>query len=189
MQVPLTFTPDGRLLFSEQVPGEGRNIQALRLDTRRVEPLIRTPANELTPEISPNGRWVAYDSNESGQFEIYVRPYPDVSAGRWQVSTGGGRQPLWSRDGRELFYRDFSGAVMGTRVALGATFSSESVAKLVDGAAYTGSGAFGSSRTYDVAADGRFLMIKSAAPDGGAVPSLFLVQHWFDELKRLAPAR
>jgi serine/threonine-protein kinase len=189
IQMPVSFTPDNRLLFSEEVPGEGRNIMALRLDTRAIEPLIRTPTNELMAEVSPDGRWVAYDSNESGRFEIYVRPYPDTSRGRWQISTGGGRQPLWSRDGRELFYRDFSGAVMGARVAPGPTFAAAAVTKILDGRNYTGGGSYGSSRRFDVARDGRFLMVKVGARDAAASPSLVLVQNWFEELRRLAPAR
>jgi len=189
IQMPLTFTPDNRLLFSEEIPGEGRNIMALRLDTRAVEPVIRTPANELTPEISPDGRWIAYDSNESGQFEIYVRPYPDTNRGRWQISTGGGRQPLWSRDGRELFYRDFSGAVMGVRVTSTPAFSSDAVTKVLDASTYPGGGSSGSARGYDVAGDGRFLMVKLGQRDAGASPSIVIVQNWFEELKRLAPAR
>src|SRR6185503_13367913 len=118
-----------------------------------------------------DGRWVAYDSNESGQFEIYVRPYPNTSGGRWQISTGGGRQPLWSRDGRELFYRDFSGAVMGARVTPGPTFSAAAVTKILDGKGYTGGGSYGSSRRFDVASDGRFLMVKVGARDAAVSAS------------------
>ena len=190
IQMPLTFAPDGRLLFSEEVPGEGRNIQALNLETRRTESVIRTPANELNAEISPDGRWIAYDSNESGQLEIYVRAYPDTrTGGRWQISSGGGRQPLWSRDGRELYFRAFSGAVMGTRVTLAPTFSSSAVTTLLDGTGYAGSGRFASARTFDVASDGRFLMIKLLSGDAETTPSLVVVQNWFEELKRLGPSR
>ena len=71
---------------------------------RRAAPLIQTPFVERNGEVSPDGRWLAYQANDSGQFEIYVRPFPDVTAGRWQVSTGGGTRPLWHRNGQELFY-------------------------------------------------------------------------------------
>ncbi len=70
-------------------------------------PLLQTPFGEQNPEVSPDGRWLAYSSDESGSDEIYVRPFPDIDAGgRWQVSTGGGVQPLWARSGQELFYRN-----------------------------------------------------------------------------------
>src|SRR5262249_35461591 len=72
--------------------------------THTVTPLVHTAAAERNGMVSPDGRWLAYESNDSSSFEIYVRPYPDVESGRWQVSTGGGTRPLWSRDGRGLFY-------------------------------------------------------------------------------------
>jgi serine/threonine-protein kinase len=143
----------------------------------------------LNGEVSPDGRWIAYDSNESGQFEIYVRPYPPVAGSRrWQASTGGGRQPVWARDGRALFYRDFAGAVMSVPISTATTFEPAAPRKVFDGAAFAGDGSSASGRTYDVAADGRFLMIKRATPDSGG-PSLVVVQNWFEELDHLLPAR
>lgn len=76
-------------------------------------PLVRTAFNEQNGEISPDGKWLAYEWDESGRLEIYVRPHPSVDAGRWPVTTSGGRQPLWARSSRELFYRAPNGAVMG----------------------------------------------------------------------------
>lgn len=64
---------------------------------------MKTPFNEENGEVSPDGRWLAYQSDESGQFEIYVRPFPKVAGGRWLISTAGGVQPLWARNGQELF--------------------------------------------------------------------------------------
>ena len=186
IQMPLSFAPDGRLLFSEEVPGQGRNVQALSLDgSRRVDALTASAANELNAEVSPDGKLLAYDSNESGQFEIYVRPYPNVSDSRWKVSVQGGRQPLWSPDGRELFYRDFSGAVMSARVASAPTFMPGEVTKIIDGAGYEGSGAMGGGRTYDVSRDGqRFLLIKSFENSDPASTSFVVVVNWPEELRQ-----
>jgi eukaryotic-like serine/threonine-protein kinase len=146
------------------------------------------PANELWAEVSPDGRWVAYDSDESGQFEIYVRPIPDAyRGGRWQISSGGGRQPVWSRDGRELFYRDFTGAVLALPVTSAPTFAPGRSVRLFDGSAYVGGGAHGSGRTYDVSPDAsRFLMIKIGSADRAPAP-LVVVLNWFEELRRLVP--
>jgi serine/threonine-protein kinase len=192
LQMPVCFPSEERLLFSANVPGQHRDIHALFLDgTRRAEPLIYGPANELNADVSPDGRWIAYDSDESGQFEVYVRSYPDpYNGGRWQISSGGGRQPLWSPDGAELFYRDFSGAMMAASVTPGPTFIPGSVVKLFKNAGYGGSGAQGGGRTYDLSLDGsRFLMIKEAAStDDESSPSLVVVLNWFEELKRLVPA-
>ena len=93
----------------------------LRLDgTHQVTPLVQTPFTERNGEVSPDGRWLAYEANDSGSFEIYVRPFPDVASGRRQVSTGGGRQPLWARNGQELFYLASTGTLMRVGVTQGA---------------------------------------------------------------------
>jgi len=189
LQMPLSFAPDGRLLFSEEVPKRGRDIQALSLDgSGRVQSLVHSPALDANAEVSADGRWLAYDSNESGQFEVYVRPYPDADRARWQVSVGGGRQPLWSRDGRELFYRDFSGDIVSVPVVLTPTFSAGQAVKVLDGSGYLGGGPFMSARSYDLSLDGRrFLMLKPVASE--AARSLVVVLNWFEELKRLVPSR
>jgi hypothetical protein len=189
LQMPISYAPDGRLLVSIGVQGQQRDIHVMTLDgQRKTEPLIHGPANELWAEVSPDGKWVVYDSDESGQFEVYVRPYPDAYQGRrWQVSAEGGRQPVWSRDGRELYYRDFSGALMAVPVAAGSGFVPGRPIRLFDGAGYIGAGAHGGGRTYDVSPDGdRFLMVRATAQ--GATP-LVVVLNWFEELKRLAPLR
>ena len=113
-QSPHAFSPDGtRLLIREERPTTGADLALLTLEgERRVETLVQTTFTERNGEISPDGRWLAYQSDESGQFEIYVRPFPDVNSGRWQISTGGGTRPLWARRGRELFYVAPDGAVM-----------------------------------------------------------------------------
>jgi serine/threonine-protein kinase len=153
---------------------------------RRMEVLIATPANELHAEVSPNGKWIAYDSNESGQFEVYVRPYPNAGDARWRISLQGGRQPLWSRNGQELFYRDFSGAVMSMAVTETPTFIQGETTKILEGGPYFGGGQAGSARTYDIAPDGRrFLMIKEGAP--ATANSIVVVVNSFEELRRLAP--
>jgi len=189
LQMPISYTPDGRLLVSVDAKGHQRDIHLMTLDgTRKSEPLIHSPANELWAEVSPNGHWVVYDSDESGQFEVYVRPFPDAYRGsRWQISAAGGRQPVWSHDGRELFYRDFSGAVMSVPIAAGPGFSPGRPVRLIEGTGYAGAGAQGSGRTYDVSADGsRFLMVQTG--DQSTTP-LVVVLNWFEELERLAPIR
>jgi len=191
LQMPVCFPSEERLLFSANVPGHHRDIHALTLDgNRRAEPLIYGPANELNADVSPEGRWIAYDSDESGQFEVYVRSYPDpYNGGRWQISSGGGRQPLWSSDGTELYYRDFNGAMMAASVTPGPTFTPGPVVMLFENAGYGGSGAQGGGRTYDLSADGRrFLMLKAVpSADDESSPSLVVALNWFEELKRLVP--
>ena len=132
----------------------------------------------------------AYDSNESGQNQIYVRPFPNVNDAQQQVSTEGGRTPAWSPDGRELFF--VSGqSMMSVPVKLTAAFVAGNPVKLFDAHGIVVDGRFGvpgggsTLRTYDVAPDGRFLMIKVGASGEGDAPgaTMIVVQHWFQELK------
>ena len=114
----------------------------LQLDeANEVTPLVQTPFAERNGEISPDGRWLAYEANDSGPFEIYVRPFPDVTRDACLVSAGGGRQPLWARDSQELFYLAPSGALMRVGVGRGTTWAATVPAKLLDvGRYYTGTG-------------------------------------------------
>ena len=109
-----TVTPDGtRLMFFEATSTGGSDIMQVQLDAdHRVTPLLQTPFAERNASISPDGRWLSYEANDSGQFEVYVRPFPEVNSGKWQVSTGGGTRPLWARSGEELFYVSLTGALM-----------------------------------------------------------------------------
>jgi serine/threonine-protein kinase len=193
---PQAVTPDGKeLVLRETIAGDA-NIMVMALNgERQVRPLVVTPFIEQNPELSHDGRWLAYESNESGRVEIYVRPFPNVGDGRWQVSTAGGTRPLWARDGRELFYvESTAGAVSLQRVpiTLTPTFSAGTPVKMFDVDAATANTSIG--RIYDVSSDGRrFLMIKSAAPATPDAPAsrivVNLVQNWFEELKRRVPTR
>ena len=93
-------------MFRENQPDTGVDLRVLSLaGDRGVETLVATAFSERNAELSPDGRWMAYESAQSGQEEVYVRPFPNVDDGQWQISTSNGTQPLWSPDGRELFYR------------------------------------------------------------------------------------
>ncbi len=193
-----SFTPDGRrLLLSETAGTASRNVDLGLLPLagdRRVTWLVKTRFSELNGEISPDGRWLAYESDESGQFEIYVRPFPAVDQGRWLVSMNGGRQPLWARSGQELFYLAPDGTLMGVpvRVAQGSVnLGAGTPAKLAEGSGYYNGEDPNLGRTYDVSPDGaRFLRIKvkEGVPNTSGAPSrVVVVQSWFEELKRLVP--
>jgi len=190
LQVPMSASPDGKtLVFRETLPSA--DLMALSLDAgHEVRPLVKSSFTEQNAEISPDGHWMAYESNDAGQFEVFVRPFPDVDAGRWQISTGGGTQPLWSRTGQELFYLAPGGSLMGVRVDRGASWSASAPAKLFDERYYHGGGpGSGTGRTYDVAPDGRrFVMIKPEE-SRGAAPGLIVVQNWIEELRRLLPQK
>lgn len=128
-------------------------------------------------EFSPDGKWLAYQSNETGRPEVYVEPYPGPG-GRSQVSTGGGTVPRWNRNGKELFFRT-GDKMMAVDVETGAAFRA-ATPKILFEKATTG---------YDVAPDGRrFLMLKAAPVTQGGTPSeLHVVVNWFEELRRRVP--
>ena len=115
------MSPDGRqLIFSDETAQTNIDMMAMELDgTRRVTPLVQSRFTERNGTISPDGRWLAYEANDSGRFEIYVRPYPDVNSGLSVVSTAGGTKPIWARSGQELIYVSPTGALMRVGVTRG----------------------------------------------------------------------
>jgi len=193
---PTTISPDGSRVVAT-ASGAPPNLWILTLNgDPQPTPLLpaqssgremgRT-ATERNPEISPDGHWIAYESLEAGQFDVYVRPFPDVTGGKWPVSTNGGSQPLWARSGKELFFIDRSGALTGVRVEGQSSFTIGTPAKILD-SSYVWSVPTYAGRMYDISLDGqRFLMLKqSSSPDRTSAP-ITIVQNWFEELKRLVP--
>jgi serine/threonine-protein kinase len=137
------------------------------------------------PRVSPDGRWMAYASNESGKYEVYVRPFPDVNKARWPVSTGGGNTPLWSPDGRVLYYH-IGEAAMAVPVETGPTFKAGKPTVLFR---RTHIRSFGVDLTdfayWDISPDGkRFLMLK----DAESPRKINIVLNWTEELKQRMPA-
>jgi serine/threonine-protein kinase len=188
VQIPTSISPDGtRLVFRENLPETGGDLRTLRMDgtgPRQTEPLLHTKSTEDNGEISPDGHWLAYQSNESGQFQIYVRPFPNVDSGHWQISTNGGAKPAWAHSGRELFYEDALGAMTAVPVQTAPTFVPGNPTKLFDGRYLANLNA----RAYDVSRDGqRFLMIRRDNTTGGetsAPAGMVVVLNWFEELKQ-----
>ena len=193
--VPYDWSPDGETLFLTGVsPDTDRDVGMVASDGSGTwTPLVQTPARDLAPAISPDGRWLAYASNESGLYEVYVQRFPEM-LGRQQVSVGTGHRPHWSDDGRELFYLH---APTGppravVRVTVEPTdsdppaldFGAEEV--LFDWRYHQRSSAM---PFYDLSPDGRFLMITTgdAAGDGSGRAEINIVLDWFEELKRLVP--
>jgi eukaryotic-like serine/threonine-protein kinase len=189
---PNTFSPDGkRLIFrADTSTATGQDLRMLVLDgERRITPLIQTPFDERNADISPDGKWLGFQSNESGTDEVYVRPFPDVESGRWQVSKRGGFHPAWAPNGRELFYVAADGRLMAVDVRSQGGFAVGVPRMLVDGGFYFNLVPQG--RSYDVSPDGtRFLLIE--APNTGTqadTAGLTVVLNWQQELKRLAPSK
>ena len=183
------WSPDGKtLVFSESRPTTSWDIWVFRLGERQPQPLLQESWNEVSPRLSPNGRWLAYASQESGpvgaRMQVYVKPFPG-SGGRWPISTDGGSQPIWARNGRELYYRS-GNRMMAVTVTSDATFGATKPSVLFETRAYPGLGIALSS--YDVTPEGEFLMIE---PDEADVPpsQINVVLNWIQEVRQRVAAR
>jgi serine/threonine-protein kinase len=187
-QQPYAFTRDGTKLIVREL---GISVVTLPEGTSTVL-LDRTSPSEPTPlnaELSPDGRWIAYQATVAGRAELFVRPFPRTDQGRWQISTSGGSTPLWARSGRELFFLTPNNALMRVLVQLGDQFSFSTPDVLIKDAS-SRAGELG--RTYDVSPDGnRFLFVRDSADrDAGQDGAqLNLVLNWAEELRRLAPVK
>jgi Tol biopolymer transport system component/predicted Ser/Thr protein kinase len=183
-QVPMSWSPDGKLLaFIEINPTSGYDIWVLRLSDRKAEPFLQTQFNETVPRFSPDGHWLAYISDESGRYEVYVQPYPGPG-GKWQISTEGGTEPVWNPNGRELFYRSGQ-KIMTVEITTQPGFVAGKPRMLFEGP-YSPTPL--TNPNYDVSSDGqRFLMLKPSEQEQSAPTQINVVLNWFEELKQKVP--
>jgi hypothetical protein len=150
----------------------------LSVADRKAQPFLHAPFVEGAPEFSPDGRWMAYVSDESGRFEVYVQPYPGPG-GKWQISTDGGAEPKWNPNGRELFYRSGS-KMMAVEIATQPAFSAGTPKMLFD-RSYVFTPLPQTFQYYDVSRDAqRFLMVKQGEQ---AITQITVVLNWPDVLR------
>jgi serine/threonine-protein kinase len=182
-----SFSPDGATLaFVEDRPETGADILLLDPRSRRVTPFLSTKANEADPTFSPDGRRLAYVSDESGSWEVYVRPFPGPG-GKWQISSEESSEPLWGRNGKQLFYKSWSpqDARWAVDARTDGEFSAGRPHLLFEAPGFQG----GMPRCWDLSLDGqRFLMVKLEERKAAPLTEMVLVENWFEELRRLAPA-
>jgi Tol biopolymer transport system component len=178
---PNSFSRDGRLLaFVEQTPETARDIWVLNLADRKAQPFLRTSYEETAPQFSPDGKWLAYSSDESGRREIYVQPYPPGPGGKWQISTDGGQEPVWNPEGGELFYRSLK-KIMAVDIDTESGFAPGAPRLLFEGPYLPTAASF---PFYDVTPDGeRFLMLKPVETEASPT-HINVVLNWFEELKQ-----
>ena len=181
-EAPYEWSRDGDfLLYSVVHPENGIDIWYLKrkADGGGFEslPFLQTPFGEASAKFSPVGRFVAYCSDESGQYEVYVRDFPEGKS-KWQVSENGGVQPRWSRDGKEMFYVE-GNTLMTVEVSTSPSFSTGRVTHLFEDPSLSGS-----RPDYDVSADGqRFVMVETLEAEPGKKPAIHIVENWFEDFR------
>jgi len=188
--VPEAWADDGQTLVAQITRGEP-GLQLIHVGTDGGdEELLNTEFIELYSDVSPDGNWIAYMSDESGQFEVYARPFPNVDGGRWQISRAGGLAPKWAPDGGALyFFNGNSTQMMVAAVETDSTFSPGNPEGLFSLVGYR-VGAPGRARPFDISSDGeRFLMIKPTlmATESGNPSHIVVVENWLEELKDRVP--
>jgi len=182
------LSPDGSWLVlrtgSNGSVAGGRDISGVRIgaDTARV-PLIVTPFDEEAIALSPDGKWIAYQSDETGRTEVFVRAFPNTGAFKHQVSNGGGAAPLWSRDGHELFFVSPGADMMSARVTVGAPIAIAAPAPLFHIADDLLKVEYTFYTPWDVAADGRFIMARARVGAAGIATSVVIAENWLTELQ------
>ena len=187
-QVGYSWSPDGQtLVMLEQRPETGADIGALSMDgTNTITWLLEGDSNEGYPDVSPDGRWMAYASDQSGQWEVIVQPFPNVGDGRWPISRNGGFAPQWGQDSSELFFQTYDGTIMVVRNETEPTFSPGIAVPVVEGPYLIG--APFQPRAFDIHPDGeKLLMIKddTAISETATANDIILVQNFDEELRRL----
>jgi serine/threonine-protein kinase len=191
VQVPTSATATDHIISDERRPSTGTDIVRVRVDWSTgqgasAEGLVETTSTEQNGDLSPDGRFLAFESNERGRFEIYATPYPHVANGRWQLSRDGGTQPVWTSGGKELVFLDSSNRLTVVPVERDGSTLRAGVPTPLSIVPFR-STSF-TWRAYDVSRDGqRFLILKDGAAGAASRPSLVIVQNFQDELKRLAP--
>jgi serine/threonine protein kinase len=180
-RLPGSWTRDGKFLaFTEVNPKSGKDIWIFNSDSSIASPILASPFQEHSPVFSPDGRWLLYVSDESGREEVYATRYPGLGEKK-SISTSGGREPVWSRDGQEIFYRN-GDQIIAVPVQLSLAFTIGKPRVLFAGKWATNAI---TNANYDVSADGqRFLMVE--VEESATAPELRVVVNWFEELNRHA---
>ena len=166
----------GRILFNSRAAAENYDIWTWSAADGKAVPWLATPFDEQGAQLSPDGKWIAYQSNESGRWEVYVRGFPE-SDRKWLISSGGGVMPVWRRDGREVFYVSLDGKMNAVAVTSGATFAAAAPVVLFDAPLRAHQ-----TTQYDVTPDGRRFLLNRRV-DAPAIEPVALLQNWDQRLE------
>jgi len=183
IEIPVAWSRDGRYMVFSRTKGDaaGNDTWVLQLPDKKESPFVESPFDKIHARISPDGRWLAYSTNDSGMYQIVVQSFPDPNGGKWQITAEGGVEPKWRRDGGELYYLALDGKLMAVPVTGDRTFKAGAAVSLFQTPLTVARPTPSRDRRYDVTADGRFIMV---TPVQSAVPPVTVVVNWAAELEK-----
>ena len=182
LKIPTSFSPDGRFLLYEVATGSSarRDVWIVSVPDRKASAVLATKADEAEAGFSPDGKWIVYQSDQSGRYEIYVRPFPGAGT-QWQISTDGGIHPVWRADQKEILYQSPDGKLLSVDVSVSAADFESGSPKLL----FQMRAKIAPNRNFDVSPDGQQILVNTPAIDVGDQSSpVILVQNWTSLLKR-----
>lgn len=168
-------------MFSRTKANAGNDSWILQLPEKTATPFVESPFDKIHARVSPDDRWIAYSTNDSGMYQIVVQSFPDPNGGKWQITAQGGVDPRWRRDGRELYYLALDGKLMAVPIKSDRTFEAGTPAALFQSPLTVTRPVPGRDRRYDVSADGRFLMV---TPTQSAPTPITAVVNWLSGLEK-----
>jgi serine/threonine protein kinase len=176
-EIPVEWSHDGRyIVFSRLKPG-GNDTWIYDMSTKKASPYIESPFDKAQAKLSPDGRWLAYTTNDSGSYQVVVQSFPNPTVGKWQITAQGGAEPRWRRDGRELYFLTFDGKLMAVPIKAGASFEAGAPEMLFQTPITVNRNQPERTRRYDVASDGRFLLAVPLQPATTSA-SITAVVNW-----------
>jgi Tol biopolymer transport system component/tRNA A-37 threonylcarbamoyl transferase component Bud32 len=182
-EIPTDWSPNGRYIpFSRQKKGGGVDLWVLDTMEKKTSPFIESRFDKAQSKISPDGRFLAYTTNDSGTYQIVVQSFPDPTAGKWQITSEGGIEPKWRHDGRELYYLAFDGKLMAVSIKGEKTLEAGTAMPLFDTPLTYQRGQLPRTHRYDVAPDGRFLL--AVPKTTAASPPIVAVMNWTASLEK-----
>ncbi len=182
-EIPVDWSPDGRyILFSRQKKGGGVDLWVFDTVEKKASPFIESRFDKAQSKISPDGRFIAYTTNDTGMYQIVVQSFPDPTGGKWQITSQGGIEPKWRRDGRELYYLALDGKLMAVSIKGEKTIEAGTPVALFDTPLTFQRGQLPRTHRYDVAPDGRFLLAVPKAT--AAAPPIVAVMNWTAGLEK-----
>lgn len=181
--IPVSWSHDGRhIVFSRLKSPRGVDTWLLQLSPdKKASPFVESPFDKIHGRLSPDGRWLAYATNDSGMYQIVVQSFPDPNGGKWQITAQGGVEPKWRHDGRELYYLALDGKLMSVPVKEGRSFEAGMPTPLFETGLTVARPTASRDRRYDVAPDGRFLIVM---PVQSAATPVNVVVNWTAGLEK-----